>query len=245
MSGKPPILQYVGLTLGSAVVVGALMFGAVKVLGTTDSTGADTAAVGEGGGEGSGEAGNITATTAEDGATTEETEVVSSTPSTVKVDPLLIPISAIATNERAAVSKLRCGGSNSFEAAHLIDGDPQTGWGASVGDGAGQSATIDFGQIVTLSRVGLSPGYLRVAPRGDLDCEDALAFEYNRFVTEVRYSFDDGSSISQTFEQVAEVQEVPVEIRTKFVTITIISTIQLGDDQDTIISDAVFYGTTE
>ncbi len=154
----------------------------------------------------------------------------------------LTPVSATATNERAPVPQLRCGGSNSFEAALLIDGIDDTGWGASSGDGTGESATVDFGQPVTLSHIGLSPGYLRVAPRSDQDCEPVLAFEFNRFVARVRYHFDDGSTIDQAFELEPEIQYTVVDVTTQTVRIEILATEATNDDDDTIISEAVFFG---
>lgn len=243
MSQQSPAVQYIGLALASASVVGALMFGAVKILGDSDPE--QTVAASGPDGTAPGESDEPVGSPSEGSSPSDSTAGSGDTPADTILGQLLIPVSATATNERAAVSKLRCGGSNSFEAIHIIDGDPQTGWGASVGDGAGQSVTIDFGQIVKLSSVGLTPGYLRVAPRGDLDCNDASAFEFNRFIEEVEYQFDDGSTLRQTFERLAEVQTMPVAIRTKTVTITVVSTLKVGDDQDTIISDAEFYGTIE
>ena len=159
-------------------------------------------------------------------------------------DPELLRPSVVwASNERRPVSPLRCGGSNSFEAGLLVDGDLDTGWGASSGDGAGESVVLDFGRDVELSRVGLSPGYLRVAPRYSNDCRLTPAFEYNRLVTEVAYTFDDGSVAVQDFVAEPAVQEMAIEPRiTRFVTVTILSTSPQVEDDDTILSEAVFYG---
>ncbi len=154
----------------------------------------------------------------------------------------LFPTRAEATAERNAVN-LRCGGAFvDYVAGNLIDGDADTGWGASNTDGAGESITISFDRDVRLTEVGMTPGYTKVGPRSDADCQDVFAYPYNRFVVGVRYAFDDGSVVEQRFEDRGEMQTIGVDTVTSSVTITILETDRHGKDDDTIISEAHFWG---
>ena len=175
-----------------------------------------------------------------------ETAVTTSLPQDTTAPPPavtpLVPASISATATRPPVPQLLCGGSNSFEPELLIDGDANTGWGAGTGDGTGESVTVTFAEEVHLTQIGLSPGYLRLAPRSDQDCQDVLAFEYNRFVDAVEYRFDDGSVLRHDFVREPSIQTLDVgDVVTRSVTITILST-QAGTDDDTILSEAVFAG---
>jgi len=159
-----------------------------------------------------------------------------------RVIEALFPVSASASNERATVPSLRCGGSTSFEAGLLIDRNHNTGWGASSSDGTGQSITLDMGRVVHLSSIGLVPGYDRVAPRFAFDCQPTNAWDFNRLVASVRYSFDDGSSIVQAFGTQNDVYWTAIDVDTRTVRITILGTIHQGTDDDTILSEVYFEG---
>lgn len=111
----------------------------------------------------------------------------------------LMPIGATATGARTALTL--CDGSFvDYVADNLIDGDVQVGWGVA-GDGAGHSVTVLFGAPVQLTRIGLTPGYIKVGPRGDTGCTAVSAFDRNRFVTSVSYAFDDGTAAVHQFER--------------------------------------------
>lgn len=155
----------------------------------------------------------------------------------------LRPVAATATNQRSSVD-LRCTGERvNYAPENLIDGNHDTGWGASSADGTGQSVTLTFAAPVRLTRIGLTPGYTRVGPRQDQGCAEVLAFPFNRVVTSVSYAFDDGSAITQTFERLAELQYQDVDVTTTTVRITVLGTDRgSGADDDTVISEAVFEG---
>ena len=97
-----------------------------------------------------------------------------------------------------------------YSGEQLIDGDENLGWGASKGDASGVTADMTFAGPVKLATVGLTPGYTRFAPRRSADCQAVEAFPYNRFVQSVRWTFDDGSSVDQRFDQRPEMQTMPV-----------------------------------
>jgi hypothetical protein len=167
----------------------------------------------------------------------------STSTSTLPAPSVISPVGATASNVRESVDRLRCGGRSDFFAGYLIDGDPQTGWGAANGDGTGQSVTVDLGATYNLQEVGITPGYLKVAPRSDQGCSAVSAFRFNRRVSAVRYAFDDGTAVEQTLGTSEAFEMVQVSARTQFVTITILGTESWGSDDDTIISDARFLGS--
>jgi hypothetical protein len=152
----------------------------------------------------------------------------------------LRPVGATAT---AALEPQRlCDGEEAtYVPANLVDGDLDTGWAVS-GDGSGQSVTVDFGHSVRLTSVGMTPGYTKLGPRGD-PCRLVSSFEVNRIVSQVRYEFDDGSTMEQQLAPVAQIQHQPVDVTTRRVTIHILATdLPPGADDDTVISEARFEG---
>lgn len=156
----------------------------------------------------------------------------------------LQPVSAVASNIRAGVN-LRCPPHNfiSYDPSLLIDGNENTGWGASSSDGTGESITVSFANERHLTSVGLTPGYTKFGPRADQNCAAVSAFPFNRFVTAVEYRFDDGSVVRQDFQQTPGMQTIPVDEVTRSVTITILGTVRpTNADDDTIISEAAFEG---
>ena len=156
------------------------------------------------------------------------------------------PVSAVGWVGRPVVTRNCTGERKRFDAAFLIDGDSDTGWGVSRQDGSGASIVIGFGRSTRITNVGLTPGFLNVAARSDIGCSQTVnAFTYNRFIEQVKYRFDDGTEIVQNFVARPELQwmEIP-PVTTTNVTITILSTSRpIGADNDTIISDAAFMGT--
>ena len=186
-----------------------------------------------------------TPSTTEPPQTTPTTQTTTTKPPIVQLRPEgIVGVS----NVRDSVSQLRCGGSNSFEAEFLIDGDEQTGWGAaSRGDAVGEWIAIDFGRPVVLTEVGLTPGYLRFAPRSATDCQDSLAFDYNRFVTKVEWEFDNSPPVEQTFTYDPRLQTESIgEVETQLVVLYIRGTDSpvksFSDDNDTIMSEVAFRG---
>ena len=155
----------------------------------------------------------------------------------------LSPSYVSASNERRPAN-LRCTGEHvTYDAWKLSDGDPSTGWGASATDGTGESVRVEFSGSVRLTRVGLTPGYTKVGPRQDQGCASVSAFGFNRFVAAVRYDFDDGSSVTQNFDDQPTMQTLDVDTVTSAVTITILGTVRPpGADDDTVISEALFEG---
>ncbi len=157
----------------------------------------------------------------------------------------ITPTDVNPSNTRDSVPSLKCTKQPlSYGANQLIDGDPQTGWGASKHDGTGETVQFELGGTKQLSTVGITPGYLRVAERSAAGCSVVSAFPYNRFINSVRWEFSDGSSVEQSFENRGEMQSIDVDKQTSFVRMVILSTTRpAGGDDDTVISEAQFTGT--
>lgn len=113
----------------------------------------------------------------------------------------------------------------SYEAAHLLDGVPETCW-RMPGDGTGTEITVTLAHRAHLRSVGLVNGYAKSA-------EDARGRELdwyhgNRRVLAVQWVFDDGSTVDQTLEDATAVQSVDVDVTTRTVTLRLVSVSKPG-----------------
>lgn len=95
------------------------------------------------------------------------------------------------------------------------------------------------------SRRSESPPGISGQPAGRATTITSLVkFGVNRFVNAVEWTFDDGTSVVQRFEQRPEMQLTPVDATTTNVRMTILSTTRPpGADDDTVISEASFTGS--
>lgn len=220
------------------VVAVVVLLAAVVVLAVGRSGGGDTATAGDG---------TTTIPTSTSTTATTTPPTTPTTPSTTAAPGPMVqlsPVGATASNERAGAN-LQCGGYMSYGASQLIDGDIDRGWGASRSDGTGQYVDVRFAQPVHLRRISITPGYLRQGQRKDQGCRVVPAFDFNRHVTQVRYTFDDGTSVVKSLTSVPDYQPVDVDTTTTSVRITILGTVRpSGADDDTVISEAIFEGST-
>lgn len=252
------------VALTSVVVVSSVAGGGGRAVAQQDDSPPVTqeSTVTTGGNPGGGSGENETSQTNTDSPdTTEETERTDATVRTVSTrEPappppqVITPTGAQATAERASVI-LRCDRDlpnpplTTYGAEKLIDGDVDTGWGAGQDDGTGESVTIFLPGTFEITSVALTPGFAKVGPRQDTDCRDVEAFPRNGFVAQVRWSFDDGTSFVQQFEQRKQLQRIDLEravgraARSATVTITLEQVIfPPGADRDTILSEARVWG---
>ena len=134
----------------------------------------------------------------------------------------------------------------SYDAANLIDGDHDTGWGAARDDGVDEEFSVSFARKVRLTEIGLTPGYLKQAPRVEANCIVTSTFPFNRRIAAVRYEFDDGSQEVQRFNASPTLQTTKVDVETMGVRVTILETVRPPDaDDDTIISEVSFTGVPQ
>lgn len=115
----------------------------------------------------------------------------------------------------AGVSNDACGVPTTFEASNLVDDRHDTAWRMS-GDASGQSITLTLDGSYRVLELGLVPGYAKVDP-----CDGADRFVQNRRPTVVSWIFDDGSSLSQTLTDQAELQSVAADVTTATVVLRI------------------------
>jgi hypothetical protein len=127
----------------------------------------------------------------------------------------------------------------SYSAANMVDGDPQTAW-RSPGDGRGETVTLSLPSAAHLTRVGLIPGYAKVDPSNGID-----RFPENRRVREVRWRFDDGTTVEQRFSDSPSMQWTAVDATTSSVTIELLSSRPGDPEHDYLpISEVSIVGTT-
>lgn len=81
-----------------------------------------------------------------------------------------------------------------YEPEKAIDNLDDTAWRCG-GDGIGQSFAINFTSKVTLTSIGMVPGYAKTDPYDGAD-----RYLQNRRISAVDYIFDDGITISREFD---------------------------------------------
>lgn len=180
------------------------------------------------------------------GSTTPTTAIPTAVPATASpTAPALLqeidirPIGAV--TDSTLPSQRGCDGQvSSYGAANAIDGDPQTAWASAEDDGAGRHLTVDLGRDVDVTQVGIIPGYAKVGPLRWNGCRPVSRFELNRQIVRVRYRFDDGSSVEQSFSAQPSLQWTPVGTTTRLLEVEILETrLPAGAhvDDDTLISE--------
>jgi hypothetical protein len=126
-----------------------------------------------------------------------------------------------------------------YSAGNLTDGDRETAWRAK-GDGRGVTVTLTLPSPAHLTGVGLIPGYAKVDPTSGVN-----RFPENRRVREVRWHFDDGTTVDQRFDDNPTMQAATVDTTTSSVTIELLSTRPGTPDHDYVpISEVSLVGTS-
>ena len=131
-----------------------------------------------------------------------------------------------------------------YRASNLVDGHADTCW-RMTGDGSGTTLTVRLDQPTRLRRVGLVNGYAKLA----YDARHRLDWYHgNRRVTAVRWTFDDGSSVTQRFGDDRRMQTQRIAaVTTRTVRITILSVTRPGHGpagrDDTAISELSLVGS--
>jgi len=130
------------------------------------------------------------------------------------------PVKAVAAiaSATAPPAVTGCNRPVSYEPALVVDGDPTTAWRVP-GDGIGQRVQVTLERPTRLLQVGLLPGYARVDP-----CTKVDRFVQMRRVTQVRWIFDGGAAIRQSFEDRPAIQSIAVDVVTKTITVEVVAT---------------------
>ncbi|MGO4255624.1 NADase-type glycan-binding domain-containing protein [Marmoricola sp. RAF53] len=81
-----------------------------------------------------------------------------------------------------------------YRAANTLDGDPSTAWRCD-GDAVGEKLRFALPDDVEVAEVGLVPGYAKTDPASGTD-----RYAENNRITQVRWTFGDGSVVEQTLD---------------------------------------------
>jgi hypothetical protein len=164
--------------------------------------------------------------------TTTTTETSTTTPQTVPPPPppttplptsqpvdrsaaTVVPVLSVEASCQAPDGFEADGSPVSFATSNMFDGDPRTAWRCPA-PAIGTQISIRLAGPIHLTSVGLIPGYDKIDPTSNVD-----RFFENFRVKTVRWTFDNGSSLSQTFDDSRELQRLAVDVVTTNITITI------------------------
>lgn len=143
----------------------------------------------------------------------------------------------VAAPLQSAASENACGSTTTFDPEHLLDHDGTTAWRTD-GSGVGRQITLNLGGTTRVTRVGLVNGYAKIDP-----CDGTDRYFQNRRVTQVRWTFDDGTSVTQGLDPAdRSTQTMAVDAETVRVQIEILATTPPGDRDFTPISDIEIEG---
>lgn len=149
-----------------------------------------------------------------------------------------LAIAGVAASSTAPPGEEADGSTVSYAADQTVDGERSTAW-RCVGDCTGQTLTIDLGGERRVTEVGLLPGYAKTDPT-----DGTNRYFQNRRVSSVQWTFDDGTSVEQTFDtDDAQVQGIDVDATTREITILITGTTPPGSRDFTPISEIHVYGS--
>jgi hypothetical protein len=167
------------------------------------------------------------------------TEDPSTTDTTVPEPASELTGSASASASATALdSKDDAGDQVSYEVERVLDGDPSTAWRAK-GDGQGVTVTLTLAGPSHITQVGLIPGY----DKTDSATGKNRFFQDHR-ISEVRWRFDDGTTVDQSLSDEPTMQMQEVDVTSTTVTIEIAATLPSEPGFDyTPISDVSVMGT--
>ncbi|MGH3811486.1 MAG: NADase-type glycan-binding domain-containing protein [Pseudonocardiaceae bacterium] len=111
-----------------------------------------------------------------------------------------------------------------YEPDKAIDNVRDTAWRCD-GDGVGQWLKISFQSSATLTSIGIMPGYAKTDPSDGTD-----RYAQNRRISAVSYTFDDGSTVTQSLgtgalDRSTQTVSLP-NVSTSHMTITILSSVR-------------------
>jgi hypothetical protein len=133
------------------------------------------------------------------------------------------------------------GSTITYEPELTLDALDATAWRCP-GSAVGHQLVFDFGRTVTVTSLGLVPGYAKVDPVDGTD-----RFQENRTVTAVTWRFDDGTTQRQTIAAPAPTMttvEPAAGVETRTVVLEIAGTGNSGAIRDfTAISEVRFTGS--
>lgn len=127
----------------------------------------------------------------------------------------VVPVLSVAASCQAPDGFEADGTPVSFATSNMFDEDPRTAWRCPA-PAIGTQISVGLAGPIHLTSVGLLPGYDKIDPTSNVD-----RFFENFRVKTVHWTFDNGSSLSQSFDDSRELQRLAVDVITTNITITI------------------------
>jgi LysM repeat protein len=149
-------------------------------------------------------------------------------PTTAPAPTAAAPANAVVPRETAAT----CVAESSTEAdgtpiefvpGNVLDNNPATAWRCDA-PAIGETLTFTFDGETHLTSVGLIGGYVKVDSLTGVD-----RFPQNYRVRQVRWTFSDGTSLTQDLADSRDMQTTPVDVTTTTATLEILATYPPGD----------------
>jgi LysM repeat protein len=118
-----------------------------------------------------------------------------------------------------------------FAPSNVLDHNPATAWRCPM-PATGQTLTMSLSGATHLTSVGMIGGYVKVDPLTEVD-----RFPQNHRVRQVKWTFSDGTFVTQDLADSRDMQTMAVDVTTTTVTIEILATYPpSGEDQkDTVV----------
>jgi serine/threonine-protein kinase len=147
-----------------------------------------------------------------------------------------LKITSIGASSRAPDGLDASGHTISYNETNAVDGLTETAWRVP-GNGVGTVLTIANSGGSRITRVGLLPGYAKID-----DTDGTNRFTQNRRVVSVRWTFRDGSSVVQSFQDAPRLQMIDVDAPAGPVALEILSSTAHGGRDFTAISEIQLWG---
>lgn len=151
------------------------------------------------------------------------------------VAPTYLAASCIAPSSRDSA-----GTPVGYDPDNLVDRDAATAWRCP-GSGVGVRIVLTYTVPITVSAVGMLPGYAKIDPSDGTD-----RYPQNRRITRARWTFDDGTSVVQDLDGSSarrDFQSIRVaSITTGTITLDILDTSAPGSRNYAAISEIGIYG---
>ncbi|QIX26330.1 zinc ribbon domain-containing protein [Nocardioides sp. JQ2195] len=132
-----------------------------------------------------------------------------------------------------------------YPPANMLDGSPSTAYRLP-GDASGRTITLELPDEATIHEVGLVNGYAKTDTTGNRTVD---WYPKNRRITEVEWSFDDGTTVTQELRDSTDLQVIRVDAATtRTISLRIVSVSAPGSGplgkNVTAISTVALRGTT-
>ena len=166
------------------------------------------------------------------------TAAAATAPSVTAAPPPPGPVTAtVQASSATGPAQNGCGQTTTYDPANVLDGNNATAW-RTAGDGTGQSLQFTLPGNTHLVQVGLIPGYDKID-----DCSGADRFAQMRKITGVKWTFADGTSVTQSFTPDRTMQTINVNVVTTSVLLEITGTTGANGLDYTPISEVSLIGS--